>query len=154
MSTGPPPALGPWPISYSSAQYRDNIDLCSAAYGKRLHLDPSNPSADPGFSFSLNLGCQCAKANSRPVCHEALAGVFLYLVQRQGHQNALPFEGSGTLSVHSCALHSHRMLVGYEDFLTPPSLWAVDGHQLTKQLVQRLPPRFNAADLTISQAIP
>lgn len=63
----------------------------------------------------------------------------------------LPLEDQGSLSFRSVDPDSNRMLLAYEDFLTPTSLYAMDGSAMTKTLVAQLPARFNAGGLIIRQ---
>ena len=63
----------------------------------------------------------------------------------------LPLESTGTISIISADDESNRMFVGYEDFLTPGSLYAFDGDTLEKKLIMQLPPRFKSDGLTIAQ---
>ena len=66
-------------------------------------------------------------------------------------QKGLPLETTGSINLISVDDDSDRMLVSYEDFLTPSSLFAVDGQSLAKKLLMQLPPRFKAEGLTIAQ---
>ncbi len=59
--------------------------------------------------------------------------------------------GQGSVNLVSVDDDSDRLLLSYEDFLVPPSLYAVDGVSLSKMLVQQVPPRFDATGLVISQ---
>jgi prolyl oligopeptidase len=63
----------------------------------------------------------------------------------------LPLSEQGALRLTSVDEDSNRLLVTYEDFLVPPSLYAMDGRSLSKNLVQQVPPRFNAEGLIIKQ---
>ncbi len=64
---------------------------------------------------------------------------------------SLPLDDKGTIGLNSVDEFSNRMLLSYEDFLVPSSLYAVDGKKLTKTLVMQAPPRFNADGLQIHQ---
>lgn len=66
-------------------------------------------------------------------------------------EKELPLETKGSINITSIDEESNRMLVSYEDFLTPSSLYAFDGGTLEKKLVMQLPPRFKADGLTIAQ---
>lgn len=66
-------------------------------------------------------------------------------------EKGLPLESKGSINITSTDDDSDRMLVSYEDFLTPSSLFAFDGGTLEKKLVMQLPPRFKADGLTIAQ---
>jgi len=63
----------------------------------------------------------------------------------------LPLDDKGTINFRSVDEDSHRLLVSYEDFLTPTSLYAMDGATMQKQLVAQLPARFKADGLEIRQ---
>ncbi|WP_141733771.1 prolyl oligopeptidase family serine peptidase [Oligoflexus tunisiensis] len=63
----------------------------------------------------------------------------------------LPLDDKGTIHFRSVDEDSNRLLISYEDFLNPTSLYAMDGSTLKKQLVMQLPARFNAAGLEIRQ---
>lgn len=63
----------------------------------------------------------------------------------------LPLETTGSVSLNSIDDESNRMLVSYEDFLTPSSLFAFDGGTLEKKLIMALPARFKSDGLTIAQ---
>ena len=70
-------------------------------------------------------------------------------VQWETQNVSLPSQGSvGLVSVDD---DSDRLILSYEDFLVPPSLYAVEGVNLSKVLVQQVPPRFDATGLKISQ---
>ncbi len=66
-------------------------------------------------------------------------------------EKELPLESKGSINITSIDDETNRMLVSYEDFLTPSSLYAFDGGTLEKKLVMQLPPRFNSEGLTIAQ---
>lgn len=66
-------------------------------------------------------------------------------------EKELPLESKGSIELTSIDDESDRMLVSYEDFLTPSSLLAFDGGTLEKKLVMQLPPRFKAEGLAIAQ---
>lgn len=58
---------------------------------------------------------------------------------------------SGTASVRATSTRHTRYLVSYEDFLTPPQLFAADGDRLPQEPVQATPPRFDARGLQVTQ---
>lgn len=64
---------------------------------------------------------------------------------------ALPVDDQGTIGLTSVDEFSNRLLLIYEDFLVPSSLYAVDGQKLSKTLVMQAPPRFTADGLQIHQ---
>jgi prolyl oligopeptidase len=63
----------------------------------------------------------------------------------------LPLDDKGTINFRSVDEDSNRILLSYEDFLTPTSLYAMDGATLQKQLVMQLPARFKSDGLEIRQ---
>jgi prolyl oligopeptidase len=60
-------------------------------------------------------------------------------------------DDKGTINFRSVDEDSNRLLLSYEDFLTPTSLYAMDGATLQKQLVMQLPARFKSDGLEIRQ---
>ncbi|MBC7660117.1 MAG: S9 family peptidase [Chitinophagaceae bacterium] len=66
-------------------------------------------------------------------------------------QKDLPLETTGSIALVSTDDTTNRMLIGYEDFLTPSSLYAMDGGTLEKHLITQLPPRFHTEGLMIAQ---
>ena len=66
-------------------------------------------------------------------------------------QLELPLSEQGALRLTAVDEDSNRLLVTYEDFLVPPSLYVMDGRSLSKNMVQQVPPRFNAEGLVIKQ---
>jgi len=73
------------------------------------------------------------------------------LKDKEWSSKILPLEDKGTINFRSIDEDSNRLLVSYEDFLTPTSLFAMDGSKLEKQLVMQLPARFKADGLEIKQ---
>ncbi len=73
------------------------------------------------------------------------------LKQTNWTSQLLPLDDKGTINFRSVDEDSNRLLVSYEDFLTPTSLFAMDGSKLDKQLVMQLPARFKADGLEIRQ---
>lgn len=67
-------------------------------------------------------------------------------------EKELPLDNNGSIALTSVDDESNRMLIGYEDFLTPSSLFAFDGGTLEKTLIMQLPPRFKSEGLAIEQA--
>lgn len=63
----------------------------------------------------------------------------------------LPIDDKGTIGLTSVDEYSNRLLITYEDFLVPSSLYALDGKKLSKTLVMQAPPRFSADGLQIHQ---
>ncbi|MBM4253217.1 MAG: S9 family peptidase [Deltaproteobacteria bacterium] len=79
-------------------------------------------------------------------------------LERKASEDAVQWEtqnvslpGQGSVGLVSVDDDSDRLLLSYEDFLVPPSLYAVEGGSLKKTLVQQVPPRFDATGLTITQ---
>jgi len=69
----------------------------------------------------------------------------------QWSQKTLPLDDKGTINLVSVDEESNRILLSYEDFLVPSSLYAIDGARLEKKLVQRIPARFKSEGLEIRQ---
>ncbi len=70
----------------------------------------------------------------------------------QGWVNeALPLEDKGTISLVSVDEWTNRLLLSYEDFIVPESLYAMDGKERTKQLIAQVPARFQSNGLVIRQ---
>ncbi len=63
----------------------------------------------------------------------------------------LPLDDKGTVGLISVDEDSDRMLVSYQDFLVPPSLFSLEGKDWQKQLVMQLQPRFSSEGLEIRQ---
>ncbi len=72
-------------------------------------------------------------------------------VASQWSAKPLPLEEQGTLNFRSIDSDSNRLLVGYEDFLTPTRLYALNGSTMTKRLVTRQPERFDSTGLVVRQ---
>ena len=66
-------------------------------------------------------------------------------------QEALPLEGMGNLALASVDEDSNRLLISYEDFLTPTVLYALEGKAAERTRAFQLPPRFDAAGLIVRQ---
>ena len=62
---------------------------------------------------------------------------------------ALP--AGGSLTLHSISPHHNLVMVSYESFLTPASLYFVDGAKDPEGPVKRLPERFDASLLSFEQ---
>ncbi len=63
----------------------------------------------------------------------------------------LPLEATGSIALLSGDDESNRMLIGYEGFLSPNSLFSFDGETFEKKLITQLPPRFPAEGMTVKQ---
>ena len=63
----------------------------------------------------------------------------------------VPFPSNGSLGVVSANPHSDLVLVNFEEFLVPDSLYALKG-DAEPRVVARLPTRFDASELTVRQA--
>ncbi len=63
----------------------------------------------------------------------------------------LPLDDKGTVNLVSVDEDSERLLVSYQDFLMPPSLFSLEGKEWNKALVMQLPPRFESSELEIKQ---
>lgn len=59
--------------------------------------------------------------------------------------------GKGAVNFTSVDDDSNRLLISYEDFLTPQSLMAGEGKEVKAEPIMQIPPRFNAEGLTIDQ---
>jgi prolyl oligopeptidase len=67
-------------------------------------------------------------------------------------QREVNLPGQGTLSLMSADEDSQRVLLSYQDFLTPPSLLQLAEGGLTTSVVRRQPARFETAGLEVDQA--
>jgi prolyl oligopeptidase len=78
---------------------------------------------------------------------------YAYTPEPQGRwsRRALALPDNATIEIADTDLHSNRAFFDVTGFLTPSSLWFADfgGHELT--VVKTLPPKFNAAGLTVEQ---
>ena len=71
--------------------------------------------------------------------------------QRKWEGKALSLPGQGTLSIFSVDKDTPKILANYEDFLTAPSLLALDPESLDFKTIQTLPSRFNEGALVAKQ---
>ena len=74
---------------------------------------------------------------------------------KDGKWNYKPvrFPDNGSLRVTSSSPSSHRVLVNYESFIQPDSLYLLDDRKLHPRKIRDLPTRFNAKGLKVEQKI-